>query len=77
MIAALNRFISRSANRYRPFYLLINKWKGFEWFEDCTAAFQQLKQYLSRPLIMSSPASDEVLYVYIVVAPYAVSLVLI
>ena len=77
MIAALNRFISRSANRYRPFYLLINKWKGFEWSEDCTAAFQQLKQYLSRPLIMSSPASDEVLYVYIVVAPHAVSLVLI
>ena len=27
MIATLNRFISRSANRCRPFYLLINKWK--------------------------------------------------
>ena len=47
MIAALNRFISRSADRCRPFYLLINKWKGFEWFEDCTTAFQQLKEYLS------------------------------
>ena len=40
MIAALTRFISRSVDRCRPFYLLINKWKGFEWFEDCTAAFQ-------------------------------------
>ena len=40
MIAALNRFISRSADKCRPFYLLINKWKGFEWSEDCTAAFQ-------------------------------------
>ena len=30
MIAALNRFISRSADKCRPFYLLINKWKGFE-----------------------------------------------
>ena len=39
MIAALNRFISRSADRCTPFYLLINKWKGFEWSEDCTAAF--------------------------------------
>ena len=39
MIAALNRFISRSADRCRPFYLLFNKWKGFEWSEDCTAAF--------------------------------------
>ena len=40
-------------------------------------AFQQLKEYLSRPPIMSSPEADEVLYAYIVVAPHAVSLVLI
>ena len=77
MIVALNRFISRSADKCRPFYLLINKWKGFEWSEDCTAAFQQLKEYLSRPPIMSSPAADEILYAYIAVAPHAVSLVLI
>ena len=77
MIAALNRFISRSTDRCRPFDLLINKWKGFEWSEDCTAAFQQLKEYLSWPPIMFSPAADEVLYAYITVAPYAVSLVLI
>ena len=30
MAAALNRFISRSAERCEPFFLLINKWKGFE-----------------------------------------------
>ena len=30
MIVALNRFISRSADRCRPFFLLMNKWKGFE-----------------------------------------------
>ena len=77
MIVALNRIISRSADRCRPFYLLINKWKGFEWSEDCTTTFQQLKEYLSRPPIMSSPVADEVLYVYIAVAPHAVSLVLI
>ena len=29
MAAALNRFISRSVDRCRPFFLLINKWKGF------------------------------------------------
>ena len=40
MITALNRFISRSADKCRPFYLLINKWKGFKWSENCTAAFQ-------------------------------------
>ena len=55
MTAVLNRFISRSANRCRPFFLLMNKWKGFEWTEECAQAFQQLKDYLSCPPIMSSP----------------------
>ena len=77
MAAALNRFISRSVDRCRPFFLLINKWKNFEWTEECATTFQQLKDYLARPSIMSSPKLDEVLFAYIVVALYAVSLVLI
>ena len=77
MAAAFNRFISRSADRCKLFFLLINKWKNFEWIEECARAFQQLKAYLVQPLIMSSPEPDEVLFAYIVVAPYAVSLVLI
>ena len=77
MAGVLNRFISRLADRCRPFFLLINKWKGFEWIEECATTFQQLKDYLARPPIMSSPELDEVLFAYIAVAPYAVSLVLI
>ena len=77
MAATLNRFISRSTDKCRPFFLLINKWKGFELTEECATAFQQLKDYLARPPIMSSPEPDEVLFAYIVVAPYTVSLVLI
>ena len=77
MAATLNRFIFRLADRCRPFFLLINKWKGFEWTEECALTFQQLKDYLAWPLIMSNPGPDEVLFAYIVVAPYAVSLVLI
>ena len=55
----------------------MNKWKGFKWTEECVLAFQQLKEYLSHPPIMSSPEMDEVLFAYITVAPSAVSLVLI
>ncbi|XP_065622281.1 uncharacterized protein LOC136064453 [Quercus suber] len=77
MTAALNQFISRSADRCKPFFSLINKWKGFEWTEECASAFQQLKDYLARPSIMSSPEPNEVLFAYIVVVPHAVSLVLI
>ena len=39
MTAALNRFISWSADRCRPFFQLLNKWKGFEWTEECVLAF--------------------------------------
>ena len=55
----------------------MNKWKGFEWTEECALAFRQLKEYLSHPPIMSSLGMDEVLFAYIVVAPHVVSLVLI
>ena len=30
MMVTLNRFISRSADRCRPFFLLLHKWKEFE-----------------------------------------------
>ena len=77
MTAALNRFISWSADRCRPFFQLLNKWKGFKWTEECALAFQKLKECLSRLPIMSRPEVDEVLFAYITVASHAVSLVLI
>ena len=40
-------------------------------------AFQELKQYLSHPPIMSSLVVDEVLFTYIAVALYDISFVLI
>ena len=77
MTVALTRFISRSADRCRPFFLLLHKWKGFKWTKECAVAFQQLKEYLSWPLIMSSPEVDEVLFAYLAVTSHAVSFVLI
>ena len=77
MTAALNRFISRSADKCRPFFLLMNKWKGFEWTEKCALAFKQFKEYLSQPPIMFSPEIDDVLFTYIAVALHVISLVLI
>ena len=39
MTATLNWFISRSADRCRPFFKFLNKWKGFEWTDECARAF--------------------------------------
>ena len=47
MLAALNRFISKFADRCRPFYQLLRRWKGFQWDEECEKAFQDLKEYLT------------------------------
>ena len=55
----------------------MNKWKGFEWTEECALAFKRLKEYISQPPIMSSLEVNEVMFAYIVVAPYAVCLVLV
>ena len=77
MTAALNRFISRSTDRCKSFFQLLHKWKGFEWIEECSSAFQQLKEYLSQPSIMSKLDEDEVLFTYIAVALHVVSLVLV
>ena len=77
MTATLNRFISRLVDRCKPFFLLLHKWKGFEWTEECAVAFQQLKEYLSRSPIMSSPEVDEVLFTYLAITSYAISFVLI
>ena len=51
LTVALNRFISLSANRCRHFFQLLNKWKGFEWTEECVLAFSSWRNtYLGHPL---------------------------
>ena len=40
-------------------------------------AFEDLKQYLSNPLILSRPDKEEVLYAYLVVTKHVVSFVLV
>ena len=77
MAAALNRFISRSADMCRPFFQLLHKWKDFRWTEECVTTFEDLKQYLSSPPILSKPNKEEVLYAYLAVMDYAVSFILV
>ena len=40
MIAALGRFISRLADKCKPFFRLLCKRSRFEWDEECSVAFQ-------------------------------------
>ena len=76
MLAALNQFISKFANCYRPFYQLLKKWKGFQWNEECDKAFQDLKEYLTRVPMLTALEPGEDLFLYLSVSDHAVSVVL-
>ena len=52
MATVLNKFISRSTDRYRQFFHTLRQTKDFEWTSECEAAFNSLKAYLqSVPLL--------------------------
>ena len=76
MLAALNRFISKFADRCRLFYQLLKKWKGFQWNEDCERAFQGLKEYLTWAPMLIALQFGEDLYMYLLVFEHAVNAML-
>ena len=76
MLVTLNRFISRFADHCRPFYQLLKKWKGFQWDEECDAAFQDLKDYLMQASMLTAPKRGKDLFMYLLVSEHAVSTVL-
>ena len=70
-IAALNRFVSRATDRCLPFFRILRK--SFEWTDECQAAFNDLKAYLSSPPLLSPSVQGEELYLYLAVSHAAVS----
>ena len=76
-IAALNRFISRSADKCLPFFKLLKSSTRFVWDEQCEKAFADLKTYLSSPPLLVSPEVGEKLYVYIAASKETLATVLI
>ena len=76
MLVALNRFISKFADRCRPFYQLLKKWKGFQWDEECEKAFRDLKEYLMQAPMLTAPDPGEDLFMYPSMSDHVVSVVL-
>ncbi|KAL0440518.1 UNVERIFIED_CONTAM: Pro-Pol polyprotein [Sesamum latifolium] len=76
-IAALSRFISKSAEKSLPFFKTLRKAKTFEWGTPCQLAFEELKAYLARLPLLVKPSPGEALYLYLSAAPQAISFVLI
>ena len=60
-MAALSRFISRLGDRGLPFFKLLRKSDKFEWNDDASKAFQELKDFLTSPPVLTAPEDGEVL----------------
>ncbi|KAL0415480.1 UNVERIFIED_CONTAM: Polyprotein P3 [Sesamum latifolium] len=76
-IAALSRFISKSAEKSLPFFKTLRKGKTFEWGTPCQLAFEELKAYLSRLPLLVKPSPGDTLYLYLSVTPQWVNSVLV
>ena len=74
-IAALNRFVSKATDKCLPFFKTLKQ--AFAWTDECEAAFQELKCYLSSPPLLSPSKEGENLYLYLAVSALAVSAALI
>ena len=76
-IAALNRFIPRSADRSLPFFKVLRNANKFEWGLEQSEALQALKNHLQNMVKMTSPDPKDVLLLYIAASYSAVSAALV
>ncbi|XP_073051281.1 uncharacterized protein [Primulina eburnea] len=76
-IAAMSRFISRSAHHSYPFFQVLRKAQKFGWDGNCEQAFQDLKKHLAELPVLAKPEPGEKLWVYFLATEIAVSSVLI
>ena len=75
-LAALNRFLSKSADKSLPFFRTLKGGKKYEWTQECEKAFEELKRYLREIPLLTRPEAGEVLYMYLGVSEAALSAVL-
>ena len=74
-VAALNRFVSRATDKCMLFFKILKK--AFQWTDECEEALAKLKEYLTKPPLLSPSMMGEKLYLYLVVSNTLVSSVLI
>jgi hypothetical protein len=76
-VAALNRFISRSAERSLPFFKALKGKGTIEWGPEQSKAFVELKEYIEKMAILSTPSPLEPLLLYVAASKAAVSAALV
>ena len=76
-VAAMSRFISKSAERALPFFKILKKAGPIEWTLEAEAALQDQKKYLSSTPILVAPKPQEPLLLYLAATNQVVSTALV
>jgi hypothetical protein len=58
-MAALNKFISNLGERGLPFFKLLKHQEKFVWTSEADQALAQLKDFLSKPPVLTAPRKGE------------------
>jgi hypothetical protein len=72
-MAALNRFISKLRERGLPFFKLLKHQEKFVWNTEADQALAQLKDFLSKPPVLTAPRKKEQLLLYLTATTHVVS----
>ncbi|KAI5335581.1 hypothetical protein L3X38_025714 [Prunus dulcis] len=77
-VAALTRFISKATDHCTPFFKALKGSKrSITWTAKCDMAFSEIKEYIGRALLLSTPEHGDILVIYLSISVSAVSSVLI
>jgi ribonuclease HI len=71
--AALNRFISKLGERGLPFFKLLKHREKFVWTPVADQALTQLKDFLSKPPVLTAPRKKKQLLLYLAATTHVVS----
>jgi len=70
---APNRFLSRLGERGLPFFKLLMKQDKFKWTQEAADAFEDLKEHLQSPPILTAPMPGEEMLLYIAATTHVVN----
>ena len=74
-VATLNRLVSRATDKCMPSFKVLKK--AFQWNDKYEEALAKLKEYLTKPPLLSPSVMGEKLFLYLAVSNIAVSSALI
>ena len=74
-IVALSHFVSRSSDKFRPFFQVLKK--AFQRDAQCKEAFSTLKNYLSPPPVLVTPSERELLTLYLAISDFSTNAALV